>query len=599
MKDARKSKPLVVLCFAVAAVVGVGEAVAQSHTDQSSGPLIAQRSRTGTSSSRRSSFDRRSAPTAQWGTGYDSRYGGNRYRDPRGGYSSSDSRSRYYGRSSRYQERYPSRGAGPAAVPPGRTMQPRQESLQKEPGTTSPGRATTARPGRTSRPGGIPPSGPGEAAVDVAKPTKPRTPAGAKPPGRGRAQAPRKQVKPQAQWPTFYLTLNADQIIVGDVFSVDVHLSNPKKAGFDRLAVVLAYDAVFLRPVKGPPKVEGEPPELATSMIDEATAAPLRRGAVAAGVTKQQPYIREAFSRGDHISLYENVIETEEGLVTYTFELENETATAQGRVASVYLEALQPTRRTFISFQFAGPSIQGLETAGELGTGLVRGDKDVLGLPLRPDDGTIDRGITILSERPSRERVRSLEHSDTSQEVYRTHLRLAPERHRIVVGEEFNVYVELNNPDHIHFDQVSLLIAYNPRVLKVIDYDAYNTITSGVNIHDGSYRNAFPFDFFLSNRVNLDTGLIDYRMRGYRRPLVSEGVLACVRFRGMESTSKTTLRVFVDYDGQDPTTGVFYRFRDVLADSADPTDGISTCSLQIGRLRSAAAEGYQEGKGGG
>lgn len=595
MKNTKKTKHVVLLCFVVAAAVAVEEAVAQTSVEQSSGPLIAQRSRR-TTSSRRTSFDRR-APTTQQGMGYDTRFGGSTYRDPRGslgsgtdrrGYSSRDQR----GRSTRYQDPYDRSGA--------RVGQPQRAGQEQRPGVTSPEGRRTARPGGTARPAGKMGTGkPGETTVEVAKPTKPRTPPRGEQTGRTRTPAPPKEVKPQAQWPTFYLTLNADQIIVGDAFSMDLQLSNPKKAGFDRLSVVLQFDPVFLRPVKGPPTAEDESAELAASMIDEATFAPARRRIMAVADTKKQPYIREAFSQGNRLSLYENVVDTEQGLINYMFELENETATARGRVASIFFEALQPTRRTFVSFRFGKPPAEGLEAASELGTALVRGSEDVLGLPLRPDDGTIDRGITILSEKPSKTRVRSLEPRRTSEEVFTTRLRLVPESRRIVVDEEFNVYVELENPDHIRFDQVSLLIAYNPRVLEVIDYDADNAITRGVNIHDGSYRDVFPFDFFLVNRVNPETGLIDYRMRGYRRPLLSEGVLGCIRFRAVKSTSKTTLRMFIDRDGQDPTTGVFYRFKDVLADSADPTDGISTCSLRIGRLRSAAAEEHRELRVGG
>jgi hypothetical protein len=434
--------------------------------------------------------------------------------------------------------------------------------------------------------------------VDVAKPTRPQVPQ----PGRPRGQAPApKEYKPQPQWPTLYLTLNTDQIVVGDVFSVDVQLSNPRKEGFDRLSVVLEYDPVVLCPVKGPPKTEGEPAELASSMIDEATSAPVRTGVAAVAGTKREPYIREAFSQSDHLSLYENLVDSDRSLITYLFQLEDETATAQGRVASIHFRALQPTPRTFISFRFAKPtaSTAGVASATEPGTSLMRGDKDVLGLPLRADDGTIPRGITILSETPVKERVRSFEVARGSEEVRRTRLRLVPEHRRVVVGEEFDVSVELENPDHVRFDQVSVLIAYNPRVLEVIDYDTDNAVTRGINIHDGSSRDVFPFDFFIANNVNPQTGLIDYRMRGYRRPLLSEGVLATIRFQAIKSTDNTTLRILVDRDGKDPTTGVFYRLHDILGDSADVTDAIDTCSFQIGRLRSAAAEGDRKAREGG
>jgi len=383
---------------------------------------------------------------------------------------------------------------------------------------------------------------------------------------------------------------------VGDVFSVDIHLFNPKKTGFSRLSTVVHYDPVFLRPVTGPAE-EGQEPLLATALIDEVTSAPPEEDIVPGMEERKEPYIHETLN--DRIALYENLVDNENGLISYMFELDDETATAQGRVASVYFEAIQPTRRTFLSFQFSGGDAGADALPGGVGTGLWKAEKDVLGLPLRPDDGTIDGGITILAEMPDKERIRSLTKKPKESEYHETHLSLRAERQRIVVGEEFDVYVELDNPNHVRFDQVSLLIAYNPRVLKLIDYDENNAVTRGVNIHDGSYREAFPFDYFIKNEVDLDRGLIDYRMRGYRRPLRSEGALASMRFRALRSTAETTLRIFLDRDGKDPTTGVFYRFEDVLGDSQDFTDGVSTCSVQIGRLRSVAAESEKDDAGGG
>ncbi len=505
--------------------------------------------------------------------------------EDRRGYSSrGSSRTRDYGRSSR-QDRY-QRNA-----PTDPRLQAPAPDSRETPETTAP----RARPARTrsAAPGGGSQSA--ETSVEVAKPTKsPGSPNAPSAAGR-RGQPKQEETKPLVQWPTFYLDVNADQIILGDVFSVDINLFNPKKTGFSKLAAVIHYDPVFLRPVTGPAE-EGSEPRVAASLIDEVTRAPVEKGMVPGMEKEKKPYIREVFD--ERITLYENVVDNEDGLLVYMFELDDETVTAQGRVASVYFEAIQPTRRTFLSFQFGEKKGEAETASTSLGTGLLKGEKDVLGLPLRPDDGTIDRGVTILAEKPEKERVRSLTEKERPGEFFSTHLALVPERRRIVVGEEFDVYVRLDNPNHVRFDQISLLVAYNPRVLELIDYDKENAITRGVNVHDGSYRDAFPFDYFIKNEIDPERGLVDYRMRGYRRPLRSEGVLASMRFRALKSTAETSLRIFLDRDGKDPTTGVFYRFDDVLGDSEDFTDGVSTCSVQIGRLRSVSAREGTEGAGG-
>ncbi|MFH1741380.1 MAG: hypothetical protein ABIH23_20440 [bacterium] len=599
MNDMTKKKP-VVLRIGVAAfsllfgAIGVFGEVAAQTSDESANPLLAQ-----SRSSRRSSLRSSSSFGSQ---GYNQGYNQQGYNQQgyNQGYQSNQRGSRLSDRNS--DRRTSSRRTSSRYSPQANLgfQQPGQEE------TTSESAAPSARPGRTTRPTKKS-SQTGSAAateptVDVAKPTTPQQPARAgRPaaPGRARTPGAAQPAKPQSQWATLYMTVNADQIIVGDVFSVDIRLSNPKKIGFDHLAAVVQYDPVFLRPVGKLSELDESLPEPAESMIDDVTSAPARTGVAAVSGKEEGPYIRETIDNRDRITLYENTIDSDRGLLSYIFEVTDETCTAQGRVASVHFEALQPTvGQTKLAFHFADSAAEPPEGTSEPGTGLSRGDEDCLGLPLRTGDGTIDRGISILSEKPSKNRVRSLDRGQTDEEVYPTHLRLKSDQDQIVVGEEFDVYVELENPDHERFDQISLLVAYNPRVLEVIDYDEDNAVTRGLNIHDGSYREAFPFDYSIMNSVNTETGVIDYRMRGYRRPLRAEGTLACIRFRALKATSKTTLRIFLDRDGKDPTTGLFYRFQDVLGDSTDPTDGVSTCSVQIGRLQSAAAPTHKGPEGG-
>ena len=562
-----------------------------SYGSQYGSRLGSSGSRSSYGSSRRSSL----SDSGQYGSGssgynsnmgYDQGYGSSRYSDR-------------YNRSSSYGRRTPTGEAGLSGTNPTGAAGQQQGQQTEE---------TTARSGRTKRTS-TSKSGSGsrqseQSSVEIEGAAAPKSGAPGVPPpkaaGRGRPAAPaapKQEGRPQSQLATLFLTVNADEIIVGDVFSVDIELSNPKRVGYNRLAAVFRYDPVFLRPVVGPPSMEGESPQPALAMIDDITSAPAPKGVAAVAEKAPSPYLREAFSRDDKISLYQNIVDHEKGLISYMFEITGETSTAQGRVASIYFEALQPTQRTQLEFYFSqnstgGKAEEGQSDSSELGTGLYLNDKDCLGLPLLPGDGTISRWITILSEKPTKDRVRSLDKNKVAQEeVYRTHLRLVPDVDQIVIGDEFDVRVELENPDHEQFDQVSLLIAYNPRVLEVVDNDQNNIIARGLNIHDGSYRDQFPFDLGLANKVDPEKGLIDYRVRGYRKPLRSEGTLASIRFRALKSTSKTTLRVFLDREGKDPTTGLFFRLQDVLGDTSDPTDGVSTCSMQIGRLRSVAAQG--------
>jgi hypothetical protein len=88
---------------------------------------------------------------------------------------------------------------------------------------------------------------------------------------------------------------------------------------------------------------------------------------------------------------------------------------------------------------------------------------------------------------------------------------LEPEREQLKPGEEMDVRVMFYNPRRSDLDSIRLLIDFDPKMLEVLDTDEGNAIASGVNIREGN-RRAFPFDYFVENRVDNHRGSIEFRM---------------------------------------------------------------------------------------
>lgn len=213
--------------------------------------------------------------------------------------------------------------------------------------------------------------------------------------------------------------------------------------------------------------------------------------------------------------------------------------------------------------------------------------EDKLGSSYDPADGVIHLDLSVMSsmggdgERARQKITRSdgeRRFEDDENATGSMQLQLIPRQPLVDVGDTLEVDVYLSNPLGEEFDAVSLLLAFNPRVLQPIDADEY---ASGINIDNEAAKAEFSFDFPLLNSVDADKGLVDYRRRSMRKPLTGEGVIATMRFRAVKPTAKTTFRILVNGEGEDPTTGVFHRGGDRLGAPSDPYDGFATTSLAI------------------
>ena len=456
-------------------------------------------------------------------------------------------------------------------------------------GQTSPGKSSSS--GKTQQKGALSPAGAaaggeGGVAVQGKVPTGAMTPGG---PAGPRSQPVKKPQEPKMR-PTaqFMLVSRSTIAIVSEPYTVEVRLLNPAKMGFDRLNYELKYNPADFLPIAGedspefgmpvravttdPPAEEKTETANADTPVQDMTA---KSGEPAVA----KPLFLFQKSKTNY-KVTKNQIDPKKGVIHFSGRVETETCTDSGTVSRITFLPLRPNPQSLIAFSFGEPNAD--QEGAELLTGLTLKNQDQLGSKFSLTDGVINLNVEIYSSRekiPNRAIVKKAgDRTPEEGKTFSTHLSLIPRRDKMEVGDFVDVDIYLANPDQEVIDGVSLLIAYNPRVLEPIKGD---DSSQGITVDDANYRDKFPFDFPILNTINTDQGIIDYRKRGYKKPVRGEGVLATLHFRAIRPTQKTTFRIFMNENGEEPTTSVQFRNKDRLGDPSDPFDGVTTASLEI------------------
>ena len=546
---------LIVLATSVGGYAGSDGVVTTTTTESLSSDtdgervLLAQRSSRSSRSSRGSQQQSQQYGNQQYGN---QQYGNQQYGNQQSGNDRNSRRSsRNSGRSSR-NSRYSDRNAPP---------NPQQQQVDKDQADKAKKAIDSAKNKSTAR--GRPAGGGSKAGEEVGVSGATAKNARGRAPAKGK-KAPKAPAKPPPPTnATLYALANPSTVLLNEVLEVSFEFVNPQKKGYDRLEFTIDYDPTafeFIGLATG---------GLPNQLMDDSVA--------------KNATIRSVLESKKDGLQYENVVDPVEGRIHYLLDLQDETSTASGRIGVAAFRAMKEVRSS--PFRFLTQPSDSDDEMSLRKSGVTSQGVDILGDPGSVTDGFVSSDVGVYAVRERTVADRSFNRvEDDEAGFYNTSLRLVTPRREIVVGEDFEAHVVLDNPDADAFDQISLLIAYNPNVLAAVDSDSNNAIAKGVNIHDGSYRKDFPFDYAVGNTVDTEKGLIDYRMRAYRRPLRAEGTLASIRFKALKTTKKTSLRLLVDLESQEPTTGLFYRLKDVLAADTDPADGLTTISLQIGRV---------------
>ena len=282
---------------------------------------------------------------------------------------------------------------------------------------------------------------------------------------------------------------------VGEEVSVDVVIKNPKGREFDRVAIFLRYDPEAL--------------EL-SGVDDEPIASTLHPG-------------------------YERIAEVvERGLYEYSARFGAAIRRNNQPLLTVRFKALKDSGGARIQFA----------TTGEEKTVLKLNDKVVLGGGAAFDSGTLnarviirdkDAQAPILHDRLSAA-VWGEEDGSDEQGLRRASMTLSMPEQSAPVGQTFNVHLLLDNPASRPITRVSAVLRFDPEMMEVVDFDEGNFIKQGINIFDGAYHAAFPFDMHLTNEVDNLIGRIGYSV-GSTRPgsLATRGRIATIRFMSLKA----------------------------------------------------------------
>jgi len=329
---------------------------------------------------------------------------------------------------------------------------------------------------------------------------------------------------------------------VGEEFVTALALSNRATRYFDRLFIIISYDPEYLEP---------------TGCKDE--------------------WLRSLASTPPSAKVY-----YDEGYVVYEAQLQQPINPDKKNLFFIKWRALKPTEFTQIEFSGLGNTF----------TTVAHGEDDILGEPTDDRDGVISASVTITTPAETEEAVMPSSSGFTGyfeggtlqipEFSYGIHLFLMPEKETVHLNEEFSVHIYLTNKERVPADNLELVIQYNPGVIEVVDYDEGNWITRGINIFDGLYHEAFPFDYQIKNLVASDKGVIYYKM-GSSEPdiLKNPGTLATIKCKARVGNLTTGLRFIMPDGKNDNATRVTFMNYDVLGSPDDLKDGITNCFIKI------------------
>lgn len=419
----------------------------------------------------------------------------------------------------------------------------RRDSTSSRP--TTPSQPGTAPRGPTIKP---PPSSRSGPSVQPRR-TVPVSVVGGQRPPSGRERGQPSEVL--SSRPILYLE-PADMFVTqGEPFEVELRLSNPTQELFDSMAATLAYDRAKLEPIDADPSTPE--PEL----------------------NSEWEALKERYGwLSEDPALYSERSDPEAGRVEIRLRAPaGKTDVLEGTLARFRFVPLGSQGQTALNFVFQD------EEGGELRTYVRDQEEDVLGTPHRGDDGVLEANLRISPE------VEIAESPEERSGDYKTRIQFDPPLVEAELGEVVDVDIILENPSEIPFDTLNLVLGYNPRILRVIDYDQNNWEKEGINIHDGDSVALFPFTDRLTNQVFRKEGVILYRAASLHEPIRAEGVIATIRFVAIGNTEEDGSPLKIGFHGvnQSLNSGLYLRGRDVLADSESAADGFSPFRIFIRR----------------
>lgn len=354
------------------------------------------------------------------------------------------------------------------------------------------------------------------------------------------------KMTPDFDVPILYFDPSDISVKKGEKFNTSVILFNPKAVPFDKIQLFIKYNPEILE---------------------------------CQAVDKDSWIFKETFKEPADPKVFAN-----KGIVSLIVDLKQ--PAAHNELDIMTLQWLAKDNINYSEIQFMTDTEHKTTISG---TGV-----DILGDIGKSDDGTIDAGVLVSDEdtRMIDEDAEAEQDEETAQEDEKPDfifdnmtlpnekyeniaLMLSCENDSVKVGKEFKVDVYLANPDRISFDQIDLLISFDPEVLQVVDKDEENWIAIGVNVFDGEYHETFPFDFHLENSSDNKNGSIRYSV-GIANPelLPKKGKFATIYFISQKPSPRTNIVFKKAQSKKEFGTALKYMGHNLLSISDEDSNGI-------------------------
>lgn len=319
-------------------------------------------------------------------------------------------------------------------------------------------------------------------------------------------------------------------IVEGTSFTTDVMLGNPARRQWDQLRIVLDYNPSFLDPVS----------------VNDSELSNRLAGSPRATVDRRL------------------------GQIVYEARLAQPLDVFERPLLFVKWNAIKPVLFTPIAF--------GRTRAGEHFE-LFRDGAPLLGDPDVPGDGSVPINVSIIPSDPAEALMMQEDpqlYLGSTDRVGGVQLVIRNPETPPRVGETFQLPLVLDNRAYSRLDGLSLIIEYDPATIEILDDDWDNWITLGTNIHDGTYREDFPWDYHMANAVYSARGLIEYRVGTSTTDefVGVHGVFADITARAKTPTAGTAVRFLFSRQAGQRTTQVVYLGQNVLGETNVRNDGV-------------------------
>ncbi len=342
---------------------------------------------------------------------------------------------------------------------------------------------------------------------------------------------PSYELSAQIQSDSLYFSPAAITTRKGERFTTPFHFLNASGHRVDRLDVWIHYDPRLFDPVW-----------LNSSALREAGATEIKR---------------EVMRDAGYVRLEAKFPSPSTGLLLPLGEI-NWTALEGPAVAEISFEA-PPGKPLGV---FEGEQVV-IEDTKILNRGLVPVEVRVYEADALIESDAEDRAITLVREGEDPERPGAMRGRGVR-------LALVPDSTPVALGDLSTVDVALINPDLTEFDELSVRVRFDPEAVEILDADRDNYVSLGVNVYDGAFHDAMPFDRHVANEVDSERGIIIYSVANQNRiyPYRS-GTFARIYFRLKSETPGATFW----FEAEDPATGrrasgVKSRGRELIQSSA-------------------------------